>query len=97
MIVSLMIFSMSSSDKSVLEVISPNTIQKSVVTQVSHATWEFLSPAMYASNIASDMMSATLSGCPCVTDSDVKVLYTSLMVSCPFLPVGHVGLLLISQ
>ena len=36
---------------------------------------------MYAYNIASEIISATLSGCPLVTDSEVNVLYISLIVS----------------
>src|SRR5690242_10094078 len=43
-----------------------------VVTSVSHATREAGSSASSASRTASEMASATLSGWPSVTDSDVK-------------------------
>src|SRR5215468_7184113 len=56
----------------VVVVISPATHAKPVVTSVSHATRAFGSSAMIASSTASEIASATLSGCPSVTDSDVK-------------------------
>ena len=43
-----------------------------VVTKVSQATLEFRSCAKYASKIASEIWSATLSGCPAETDSEVN-------------------------
>src|SRR5205085_2812018 len=43
-----------------------------VVTSVSHATRPFLSPLRTASRTESEIWSATLSGWPSVTDSDVK-------------------------
>ena len=59
--VSLTIFSIS---KSAVDVTSPKTMQKSVVTQVSQATCALGSSAIKASSTASDMISATLSGWP---------------------------------
>src|SRR5215204_3249541 len=50
--------------------ISPATITSPVVTNVSHATRHSGSTAMMASNTASEIRSASLSGCPSVTDSD---------------------------
>jgi hypothetical protein len=43
-----------------------------VVTRVSHATRPFGSSVRTASRTESEIWSATLSGCPSVTDSDVK-------------------------
>jgi hypothetical protein len=53
-------------------VISPATMTSPVVTRVSHATLPFGSSASTASSTESEIWSATLSGCPSVTDSDVK-------------------------
>src|SRR5437773_12223215 len=53
-------------------VISPATHARPVVTSVSQATRAVGSSARIASSTASEMASATLSGCPSVTDSDVK-------------------------
>src|SRR6478672_3590921 len=55
-------------------VISPAMTQRPVVTRVSQATREAGSSASSASRTASEMASATLSGCPSVTDSEVKRL-----------------------
>src|SRR6266545_776707 len=56
----------------VLVVISPATITSPVVTSVSQATRPFSSSARTASRIVSESWSATLSGWPSVTDSEVK-------------------------
>src|SRR5919112_337254 len=56
----------------VLVVISPATHASPVVTSVSQATRDAGSSASKASSTASEMASATLSGWPSVTDSDVK-------------------------
>ena len=53
-------------------VISPATTASPVVTSVSQATRALGSLAMMASRTASEMASATLSGWPSVTDSEVK-------------------------
>src|SRR5208337_3598398 len=53
-------------------VISPAIMAKPVVTRVSQATRAYLSWARMASRIASEIWSATLSGCPSVTDSEVN-------------------------
>src|ERR1043166_555972 len=53
-------------------VISPATTAMPVVTSVSHATRAAGSLAMIASRTASEIWSAILSGCPSVTDSEVK-------------------------
>jgi len=53
-------------------VISPAMRTKSVVTRVSAATRPFGSWVKTASRMASLIWSATLSGCPGVTDSEVK-------------------------
>src|SRR5215469_14446586 len=53
-------------------VISPATTIRPVVSRVSHATRDIGSPASAASTTASEIWSAILSGCPSVTDSDVK-------------------------
>src|SRR5204862_7834835 len=52
--------------------IPPPKQARPVVTSVSHATRAVGSSARIASSTASEMASATLSGCPSVTDSDVK-------------------------
>src|SRR5207247_8368417 len=51
-------------------VISPATMTIPVVTRVSHATRPSRSTARIASRTASDIWSASLSGCPSVTDSE---------------------------
>ena len=53
-------------------VISPATTARPVVTSVSQATRLILSCASMASSTASEIWSAILSGCPSVTDSEVK-------------------------
>src|SRR5207244_5525799 len=53
-------------------VISPATTAMPVVTSVSQATRAAGSLAMIASMTASEILSAILSGCPSVTDSEVK-------------------------
>jgi len=53
-------------------VISPATIARPVVTSVSQATRPFGSSRRTASRIVSDSWSATLSGWPSVTDSEVN-------------------------
>src|SRR5688500_6146404 len=58
----------------VVVVISPATQASPVVTSVSQATRARGSSARIASRTASEIWSATLSGCPSVTDSDVKRL-----------------------
>src|SRR3990172_315350 len=55
-----------------LVVISPAIMATLVVTRVSQATLLFGSSFKSASSMASDTWSATLSGCPSVTDSEVK-------------------------
>src|ERR671916_438893 len=52
--------------------ISPDTTTSPVLTRVSHATRPYGSSAMTASSTPSEIWSATLSGWPSVTDSDVK-------------------------
>jgi hypothetical protein len=61
-------------------VISPATITSPVVTRVSQATRPFGSSARTASRTESEIWSATLSGCPSVTDSDVKENERAAMV-----------------
>jgi hypothetical protein len=56
----------------VVVVISPATQASPVVTSVSQATRAEGSSARMASSTASEIWSATLSGCPSVTDSEVK-------------------------
>src|SRR6266545_3012015 len=51
-------------------VISPATMTIPVVTRVSHATRPSTSTARIASSTASEIWSASLSGCPSVTDSE---------------------------
>src|SRR6478735_3856604 len=53
-------------------VISPATTTRPVVTSVSQATRPSASSFRTASRTASEIWSATLSGCPSVTDSDVN-------------------------
>ncbi len=52
--------------------ISPATTTRPVVTSVSQATRPFGSDARTASRTESEIWSATLSGWPSVTDSDVN-------------------------
>ena len=56
-----------------LVVISPAMTTIPVVTMVSQATRDFGSWVRMASRMASEIWSATLSGCPSDTDSDVKM------------------------
>src|SRR5436190_23744999 len=53
-------------------VISPETTIRPVFTSVSHATREPGSSRRHASRTPSEIWSATLSGCPSVTDSEVN-------------------------
>src|SRR3954465_12215439 len=53
-------------------VISPATTTRPVVIRVSQATRPFGSLVRTASRTESEIWSAILSGCPSVTDSDVK-------------------------
>src|SRR2546429_4201999 len=52
--------------------ISPATTTRPVVISVSQATRPLTSSVSTASSTESEIWSATLSGCPAVTDSDVK-------------------------
>src|SRR5215217_6507121 len=52
--------------------ISPDTTTSPVFTSVSQATRPYGSSLSTASRTPSEIWSATLSGCPSVTDSDVK-------------------------
>src|SRR3954454_751824 len=52
--------------------ISPDTTTRPVLTSVSQATRPYGSSASTASRTPSEIWSATLSGWPSVTDSDVK-------------------------
>src|SRR5919107_5548756 len=52
--------------------ISPETTTRPVLTSVSQATRPVGSSARTASSTPSEIWSATLSGCPSVTDSEVK-------------------------
>src|SRR5690348_622384 len=63
---------MSGTDTYVDVVISPATQARPVVTSVSQATRAVGSSSRMASRTASEIASATLSGCPSVTDSEVK-------------------------
>src|ERR1700691_1020092 len=63
---------MASTSTQALVVISPATVTTPVLTSVSQATRPRGSAAMIASRIASEIWSATLSGCPSDTDSEVK-------------------------
>src|SRR3954471_5900703 len=56
----------------VLVEISPETTTRPVFTSVSQATRPYGSSLRTASRTPSEIWSATLSGCPSVTDSDVK-------------------------
>ena len=55
------------------------TITMPVVVTVSQATRPAGSWAMMASRTASEIWSQTLSGCPSVTDSDVKIRFAMLI------------------
>src|SRR6266498_5723408 len=59
-----------------------------VVTSVSHATRPIGSSRRTASKIASEIWSAILSGCPSVTDSDVKKCLPLLSINALLAPVG---------
>jgi hypothetical protein len=54
-------------------VISPATTTSPVVTSVSQATRPYGSSVRTASRTESEIWSAILSGCPSVTDSELKV------------------------
>src|SRR4029450_13533996 len=58
-------------------VISPPITTTFDLTKVSHATRLYLSVARHASRTASEIVSATLSGCPSPTDSEEK-MYVSI-------------------
>src|SRR5215213_2681323 len=60
-------------------VISPETTTSPVFTSVSQATRPAGSSAITASRTLSEIWSAILSGCPSVTDSDVKRNSLALM------------------
>ena len=66
-------------------VISPATTTSPVVTSVSQATRLLGSFARAASRIVSEIWSAILSGCPSVTDSEVKrcVVFDPASISSP--------------
>src|SRR5690606_22384016 len=70
----------SSRSTQALVVISPPTMATPVFTMVSQATRANLSSARMASSTASEIWSASLSGWPSETDSEVKIEY-SLMVT----------------
>src|SRR5215475_10254391 len=55
-----------------LVVISPATTHRPVAIRVSHATRLVGSSVRQASRMESEIWSAILSGCPSVTDSEVK-------------------------
>src|ERR1700733_12376100 len=59
--------------KTLLVVISPATTQSPVVINTSQATRPVGSSFKTASRTESEIWSAILSGCPSVTDSDVKI------------------------
>src|SRR6266496_6032916 len=59
-----------------------------VVTRVSHATRPIGSSRRTASKIASEIWSAILSGCPSVTDSEVKKCLPLLSIKALLAPVG---------
>src|SRR6202046_305160 len=63
---------MASTSTQALVVTSPATITTPVLTSVSQATRPFGSAARMASSTASEIWSATLSGWPSETDSEVK-------------------------
>ena len=62
----------SSRSTQALVVTSPATMATPVLIRVSQATRARLSCARIASSTASEIWSATLSGCPSETDSDVN-------------------------
>ena len=57
---------------------SPETTTSPFVTSVSHATCELLSCVRRLSNMASEIASQTLSGCPSVTDSEVNKYFDKI-------------------
>src|SRR5690606_7367386 len=61
--------------------ISPATMQRPVVTSVSHATRASGSCSRIASSTESEIWSAILSGWPSVTDSEVNVQVVMLALS----------------
>ena len=61
--------------------ISPITRHIPVVQMVSHATRDWGSSFKSASRTESETLSQTLSGCPSVTDSDVKKCFAILLSS----------------
>jgi hypothetical protein len=63
---------MAAKSKTALVVISPASTHSPVVSSVSTATRDSGSSASAASTIASEIWSATLSGWPSVTDSEVN-------------------------
>ena len=63
--------------------ISPPTITIPVVVKVSQATLDFGSCAKQASRIASETWSASLSGCPSLTDSEVNKYFLSVIFLTP--------------
>src|SRR5581483_12036584 len=65
-------------------VISPATNAMPVVTSVSQATRLTGSCVRMASRIESEIWSAILSGCPSVTDSDVKRCRPLRLMRAPF-------------
>src|ERR1700684_3141075 len=72
----------------VLVEISPAMWIWPVIANVSHATRPCGSFARIASRTASEIWSATLSGCPSVTDSDVNSRRYAMLGA--FAPAGHV-------
>src|ERR1700722_14077892 len=66
--------------------ISPETTTRPVLTSVSHATRPYGSSCSTASSTPSEIWSATLSGCPSVTDSEVNrySLRLAVMVTLAF-------------
>src|SRR5690606_24777656 len=66
----------SSRSTQALAVISPPMIATPVLTMVSQATRASLSSARMASSTASEICSASLTGSPSDTDSDMNMLYS---------------------
>src|SRR5205823_6463037 len=78
----------------VVVVISPDTTTSPVFTSVSHATRPNGSSRSTASSTPSEIWSATLSGCPSVTDSDVNrnsLSLSTVMGSPGFAPLVSLG------
>ena len=73
---------------------SPATTTRLVVTRVSQATRALRSSASMASSTASEIWSATLSGCPSETDSEVNmyldIVYSQAPSVIPLTPEGYV-------